>query len=292
MQVQFKIEENSGHIHVPIYVNESGPYYFTLDTGAGMTTVSKTLIEKLGMPLLTDDKLKAAGVGGSVSVMKSKLNHLRIGSDVLENENVAVLDFESIFGPMWTSSGLIGHSILKNYRVTIDYRDSTIDLNRDQNLRSEGDELTNWVPLKYVEDTHIIVVPVHINNKGPYDFILDTGSSGTILSPNLVAKLGLDHKSTETTHDDGSEDVNACGIGECPGVGGVAKGYTMKLDRLSIKSAAQEEPIVGIIDLKLVSPRNLKLDQGIIGYPFLKHFKVILDFPNERLGLIKQKELN
>lgn len=292
MQVQFKIEENSGHIHVPIYVNETGPYYFTLDTGAGLTTVSKALIEKLGMPLLTDDKIKAAGVGGSVSVMKSSLNHLRIGSEVLENENVAVLDFESIFGPMWTSSGLIGHSILKNFRVTIDYKDSTISLKRNQSFRSEGDHLINWVPFKYLEDTHIIIVPVHINKKGPYDFILDTGSSGTILSPNLVTKLGLDHKSSETTHDHSSEDVNACGIGECPGVGGVAKGYTINLDQLSIKSAIQENPTVGVIDLKLVSPKNLKLNQGIIGYPFLKNFKVILDFPNKRVGIIKQKRPN
>ncbi|MHA2328958.1 MAG: aspartyl protease family protein, partial [Candidatus Hodarchaeales archaeon] len=261
---------------------------FTLDTGAGLTTVSKNLITNLGMPLIADDKVKAVGAGGSVPVMRSKVDHFRIGSEALENEKVMVIDFESIFGSRWASSGLIGQSFLKNYRVTINYKDSNLEL--QQNLRSEVDEMIDWVPFRYLENTHIITVPVYINNEGPYDFILDTGSSGTILSPNLVSKLGLKRNLTEIEKN--VKEASGCSNGECLGVGGVTKGYPLKLDQLSIKSAIQEKITVDVIDLKVVAPKCPKLDHGVIGYPFLKDFIVILDYPNKRVGFIKQKEHN
>ncbi|MFX0123098.1 MAG: aspartyl protease family protein, partial [Candidatus Hodarchaeota archaeon] len=212
MQVKIRLDKNSGHIQIPIYVNEKGPYYFTLDTGAGATAVSKTLTENLKLSLSPDNRAKAVGVGGSapVPVMRSTVDQLRIGSEILENENVVVLDFESIFGAMWTSSGLIGQSILKNYKVTINYRDLILNLDRNHDLRSEEDVLIDWVPFKYVGNTHIIAVPVHINNKGPYDLILDTGSSGTILSPKLVAELGLEQNSTEIEEDQKKKGVDVC----------------------------------------------------------------------------------
>lgn len=50
------------------------------------------------------------------------------------------------------------------------------------------------VPVKI--ETGFVIIEVHINGKGPFRFILDTGSDSSILSFDLVKKLGL--QATET----------------------------------------------------------------------------------------------
>jgi predicted aspartyl protease len=37
----------------------------------------------------------------------------------------------------------------------------------------------------------LILVPTFVNGQGPYDFVLDTGASATLLSPELAERLGL-----------------------------------------------------------------------------------------------------
>src|SRR5215472_7834660 len=39
--------------------------------------------------------------------------------------------------------------------------------------------------------TQGLLVPVHVNDKGPYEFILDTGASHCLLSPVLAVILGV-----------------------------------------------------------------------------------------------------
>jgi Aspartyl protease len=37
----------------------------------------------------------------------------------------------------------------------------------------------------------LIVIPVRINQKGPFDFMVDTGSQITVVDPSLAVELGL-----------------------------------------------------------------------------------------------------
>ena len=39
--------------------------------------------------------------------------------------------------------------------------------------------------------TPLLLVPVLVKGKGPYDFVLDTGASATLLAPTLAEHLGL-----------------------------------------------------------------------------------------------------
>src|SRR5438105_1589098 len=43
----------------------------------------------------------------------------------------------------------------------------------------------------YVPNSSLIVVPVMINKHGPYKFLLDTGTTKTILSTKVADKLGV-----------------------------------------------------------------------------------------------------
>ena len=37
----------------------------------------------------------------------------------------------------------------------------------------------------------LILVPVMVNGSGPYDFVLDTGTSMTLIDPKLAAQLSI-----------------------------------------------------------------------------------------------------
>src|SRR5271156_1560125 len=45
----------------------------------------------------------------------------------------------------------------------------------------------------------LIVIPVRINQKGPFDFMVDTGSQITVVAPSLAAELGLKPSSSSGT---------------------------------------------------------------------------------------------
>ncbi|MHA2406372.1 MAG: hypothetical protein ACXACH_06435, partial [Candidatus Hermodarchaeia archaeon] len=66
----------------------------------------------------------------------------------------------------------------------------------------------------------------------------------------------------------------------------VATGFGTTLNQLSVGQATQQTMDVGVIDLKVVSPRGDKIDYGVLGYPFLKNYTLVIDYPNTRFALI------
>ncbi|MHA2501014.1 MAG: retroviral-like aspartic protease family protein, partial [Candidatus Hodarchaeales archaeon] len=62
MEIDFKLLEGINHIQIPIYVNEEGPFDFTLDTGATATSLSKNLVEKLGIETYPDEQSKPESI--------------------------------------------------------------------------------------------------------------------------------------------------------------------------------------------------------------------------------------
>ena len=286
MEIGFEIE-NSGHPRVPVYVNGEGPFTFTLDTGASMTTISKSLANKLGIETRRIENAKASGVGGGrLSVETAKVESLTIGSETYENLDVMVLDLDSVFGSYESSNrGVIGHSTLKNYRVSVDYRTKLLNLEQ----KNEEDTLKNdeidWIDFDYIVD-HLVGVPVYVDGKGPFDFVLDTGSGGDVLTPILAEELGFSQDQAMGIMKVVNPANQGCADG-CQGVGGAVTGYPIQVETLSIGSIKHSNAIMGVIDLKLVSPRGDTIHNGIIGYPFMRNLKLIIDYPNKRLAFIE-----
>ncbi|TFH09566.1 MAG: hypothetical protein E4H14_04205 [Candidatus Thorarchaeota archaeon] len=284
MKLNFKIDPASGHVHVPVNVNGDGPFYFTLDTGAGYTTISKTLADRLGIEIYTSEKKKAMGAGGTpIPVWNTKVESFSLGSETFINENMMVLDFDTIFkGGGCASGGVIGHEILKHYRISINYE--TLTLTMDKENRDAAFDEFDWIPFTYLEDVHLVGIPVSINGGGPFTLILDTGSSGNIITPTIAASIGLAEELPE-----GVSNPSGCSSGECNGLGGRIMGYGIMVDSLSIGEAVQRDVMLGVIDLLMVSKTGKKIDYGIIGYPFLKEYELILDYPNQRFALVSSK---
>ena len=115
----------------------------------------------------------------------------------------------------------------------------------------------------------LIIVPVKVNEQGPFDFVLDTGASATIVSTKLAKDLKL------------SEEL----IGEGMSAGGRISESMTRLESFAIGTATIKDLIAGITDLdELSQVLELKLD-GIIGYNFLYCFRVTIDYLNSFLRL-------
>ena len=187
MQMKIQLGADSGHPHVPVIINGNGPYVFVLDTGASVTTISSSLVEELGIPTYVGEKKKARGVGGNeISVLTAKIEKLEIGSRQFHDEEVGVLDFANVLGiaGCGPTAGVIGYTTLKNFRVSVHY--GTLQLKLDGSNGKASLDSLEWIPFKYLMDSHLIGVPVYINEKGPFDHILDTGSSGNVMTPTVA----------------------------------------------------------------------------------------------------------
>lgn len=277
MEMKFNIDPASGHPLIPVYINGEGPFEFHLDTGGGYTALTTRVAEDLGLEMIDMKDAKAAAIGGLVSIKSAKVDSFRIGTETFEDEGVIVMDFEATSCSSF--DGIIGHSMLKHYRMLLDYESMVFRL-ENSNGRSLKDKI-DWMEFRYLRDSHLVGVPVHINGQGPSEFAIDTGSGGNVMTPTMAKELGLDHMPP-----DGD---SGCSEGRCEGVAGVAVGYGTTVDTISIGPAEQTRLVIGVIDLKIVSPKGKVIENGIIGYPFLKDFELIIDYPQERFALIDRR---
>ncbi|HEX8845017.1 MAG TPA: aspartyl protease family protein [Pyrinomonadaceae bacterium] len=255
---------------VPASVNGDGPHQFILDTGAGVSLLTPEFARRLNVAV-TGSK-EGAGAGGKVTVSLGTVESLSVGQARVENLQVGITDELSRIGAAIGAKidGNIGYNYLKAFRLTLDYQKQTLQLAR---AGQEGDGTQTRAGMKF-KLAHtakpLILVPVFLNGAGPYIFALDTGASTTVLSHEVAQIQGI-----KTT-----------AIPNMTGAGGTMKGAVGVVNSLALGEARREQMQVVISDFlemlgKIVAT---KLD-GIIGYNYLKEFRVTIDYPNETLRL-------
>ena len=255
-------------ILLPVFIDGRGPYSFVLDTGA-TSMVSNELADALALP--QGEKQDGRGAAGKMTLVKSQLASLTVGHETIESLPVSVTDLGFLGRAIGAQvDGLLGHGFLKHFAMTVDYATNALTLKRPVGG-------TEWaldereVPFQRANaEDPLVVVPVFVNEKGPYDSALDTGASSTVISLELAAKFGL---ATERT-----SQLTAGG-----GNGTVSR---VRLSSLAVGAARQENLAAAASDFltQLNAELGSKL-QGILGYDFLRHYRVTLDYPRRALSL-------
>src|SRR3954464_4847769 len=82
----------------------------------------------------------------------------------------------------------------------------------------------------------LILVPVEVNDQGPFDFILDTGAGTSLLSLELADKLK----------------VKVLGSKQGQSAGGAVSVSLAKIESVSVGNARLTDVDVGIVDLKQI----------------------------------------
>jgi predicted aspartyl protease len=117
-----------------------------------------------------------------------------------------------------------------------------------------------------IAESSLIVVPVMINGSGPYDFMLDTGASLTMLEPKLADELALprvgEKKIVAVQH---TEIVSSVRVNSISVAGATTAGQDViasdQVRRLPIKV------------------------RGVLGEDFLQNFDVLIDYRHQVLQL-------
>ena len=166
-------------------------------------------------------------------------------------------------------NGVLGYTTLKQCTMSLSYSKQKFKLSKGNSSRD-----LNWSQFDYIKDSHLIGVPVHINGKGPYDFVLDTGAGNTVVTPKLAKEIGLEAKPVH---------------GIARGVGGDVQLELAAAETLSVGDSKISNTQVVVLDLSKVSPKGKLIEHGIIGYDFLKNFETVIDYPQKQFSFIDER---
>ena len=258
-------------ILIPVEVNEQGPFDFILDTGAGTSLLSVELAEKLKVKVLGSKQGQSAG--GAVSVSLAKVESLSVGTTRLPDVDVGIVDLKQIATTIGARiDGDLGYNFLRSFRISIDYEKYELRLDDPHRLDVFNRSGQTEVPLKLANPAKpLILVNVSANGKGPFQFAIDTGTSTTAITAELAKRLG----------------VTGSPVGPVTTGGAHAAVKAGMLKSFMVGGAKTENMPVVIADFfaALSEAVGAKLD-GIVGYNFLRNYKVVIDYPNDRLTLI------
>ena len=257
-------------ILLPTRVNGAGPFDFILDTGAGTSLLSAELAQQLNIKVLGTKEGQSAG--GKVSVSLAKVESLALGQAKIDDVEVGIVDLGHIAKAIGTKiDGDVGYNFLKHFRVTIDYQIGEIRFDDPKRFESLGKSAKTEVPLRLASPSKpLVLVDVHANGRGPFQFAIDTGTSTTAIAPEVARQLGIEGSPIGPLTTGGSQ-VN------------VTAG---NLKSFQVGGARIDDLVVVVADFfaMLSQAVGAKLD-GIVGYNFLRNFRVVIDYPSAKFRL-------
>ena len=118
----------------------------------------------------------------------------------------------------------------------------------------------------------LLIVPVRINQAGPFDFMVDTGSQLNVIDPALAAQL----------HVKSQANVGLVATST------VFQASVVVLDSLEAGLLRVAEPLAAVQDLGPIQGADPRI-RGVLGENFLAHFDVLIDYPR---GLLCLDEAN
>ena len=168
--------------------------------------------------------------------------------------------------------GVIGYEFLRHFRLIVDYQRLLLGLDDGAATQpEEGARFLASLPLRLAHPAKpLILVPTMINGTGPHPFALDTGASVTVIAGGLAAQLGLHLAPVQAMTGGGGAIVASAGV----------------VQRVAIQAAAVTDLPVTVADFLDALGQAIGTELlGIIGYNYLRKFRVTIDYPGSSLVL-------
>jgi predicted aspartyl protease len=257
-------------ILLPVHVNNHGPFEFILDTGAGTSLLSSELANQLAVKIIGSKEGQSAG--GKVAVSLAKVDSLAVGETKLGDMDVGVVDLAQIGQTVGAKiDGDLGYNFLRHFRVAINYRDCELRLDDPKRVETIARGAQTEIPIRLANPAKpLILVDVHANGRGPFQFAIDTGTSTTAITPELGKQLDI------TTSPVGAGTTGSAAVDFHAGLLQSFQLGGAKIDNMAV--------VVADFFTMLSAAVGAQLD-GIVGYNFLCNYKVVIDYPGETLTL-------
>lgn len=257
----------TGHLLVKAAINGQDCGWFIFDSGAGINCVSKTVAEKLSLQQI--GSVPAKGVGGTAHSPLFRPESLAVGPMTLHKGLLMQLDLGFLTLPLGREiGGIVGFGFLARSVAEIDMGKAEIAIHDPANFALEGGEWTG------IEITDRVPAVRASFDKGDGLFRLDTGANSalTFHAPTVERMKLLDDRQTTDA--------------KLGGVGGQIKAKAATLDWFTIGGQRLEKIAVTYALENKGSFANPDID-GNIGAGILRNFKLVFDYPHERMAFIK-----
>lgn len=186
---------------VPVCVSGQGPYPFILDTGAAHSLVDRSLADRLHL-VVTGRTTPATGVACTAAAEEIQVANWSLGPVPLRAQTLASLSTVAAPGGPGIA-GLLGSDVWSRFgQFRLDYRAGRLMLPGPEQATAPSAvpvpadvsaPANSLVPMTVVHPGTgtLALVPVTLVGHGPLMFVLDTGSSTSVVDHNVAQQLSL-----------------------------------------------------------------------------------------------------
>ena len=254
-------------IAVPIRVNDVVTETFILDTGIGLTIISKSLCEKISCKMSGASFTGKRMSGQDVTVPLAVVAKMSLGNVTGVANTVGVLDLEQMM-PGAKIAGFISLDFFKNAPFTIDYKKEMITLESPESLR-EVQSRGNRVPVRLDRQGPSLGVfmPLVLPGGMQISAEVDTGSQSLILDERFLEPLGFSRGDVRIKKRVGRDET-----------GHEYERYSSTLrERVHLSGL----PTIGMDSMGVMFQKIIY--DGLVGHDFLSQFTVTYDLANSEM---------
>lgn len=268
-EVSFQLIKDRPVILLKVNKNEE-PLKFVLDTGSGISVISKETAERLDIkPITRGGQARAIGGDGKFDIVYGFLKSVKIGDVQVRNVPVYIREFHANDEKI---DGYIGLSLISKFLTTIDYGNLTFSLIR-KDIADEQNVVDSslYLPLR-LTSSGFLSGEVQIQGvENPLNFIVDTGASISVISDE-VASL------TEVSRFVRTEKMRVIGAA------GITEDVpSFLLPRVTFGNNSRESITAIALDLDIINEASGFTQAGILGGNFLKNYRLTFDFKNSKV---------
>jgi Aspartyl protease len=275
-----------GQFFVPLSLNGSGPQYFIIDTGAGVSAVDAAVATELGLPKIAHTEL--AGTAGVLTVDQVRIARtqpLCRGRRVSElcwyglTPTKQDLSAFQVPVPGAREAGLLGNDYLQSFVVQMRFSPALLEISRPTGFPPAGIDSERFIPFALDEAT-IVRVDGTLDGWMNVSLRFDTGSATmTIDGPylNVTAAMWKALRDRHPEYEVHDELV-------ANGIGGQVKLEVARITSLDVGPLHFDAPAVVI-----QPPVGYFASPDAVGFIALNLFEpagwLTFDYPNGRLYL-------
>jgi hypothetical protein len=171
-------------IVVPVYMNDSGPFDFLLDTGSTITIIDPELLRSLRLDVIEGGTVTT--LAGKTPIPLAVARTVNVGPVTESKVELGVRDLAGLREVDSKIRGVLGQNVLKDVDYLIDNRKRTIEFDFGGSLAAVLDgERVNTSRIETPDNPAYwnTKVPVKLAESSPHDLnlILDSGSASLVL---------------------------------------------------------------------------------------------------------------
>jgi predicted aspartyl protease len=248
-----------------------------MDTGAGGIVLNRKAAEAAGLVKISDRKFGGIGDEGDRTGYTALAEKVKIGDVEFSNCPIGVTEKKFLTD----EDGLIGTDVFSHFLVTLDFQQMVVKLDPLPRHQAPGANDSFWedreVAPEFKEFTpffryhHDILLVTRVNDSKPVLFLIDTGSTNTLIDPDFA------HEFTKVR----SEDLVKM------------KGLSGKVDKVQTADAVKLEfghyrqPYRDVLSIPLTKfNEDGPQMTGILGVPTLIQFRMQIDYRDGLINLI------